>query len=81
MVTFEELENYPHEVLPVTMVAEFLGVAPQSIRSQAQVDVHALGFGCILMGSKTLIPRRGFCNFILHGPMYVQKRSQKGGTE
>lgn len=75
MVTFEDLENYPHEFLPVTMVAEFMGCSPQSIRSQAQVDAGALGFPCTLMGSKTWIPRRGFCNFIMYGRMIVQKRS------
>ena len=77
MVTFEELENYPHEFLPVPMVAEFMGVAPQSIRSQAQVDAGALGFPCSLMGSRTIIPRRGVINWVLYGPHIVQKRSIK----
>ena len=77
MVTFEDLENYPHEFLPVTMVAEFMGCAPQSIRSQAQVDAGALGFPCCLMNSTIRIPRRGYINWLTHGPYIVQKRSLK----
>ena len=75
MVTFEDLLNYPDEFLPVTMVAEFYGCNPQSIRSQAQVNADALGFPCTLMGSRTWIPRRGFCNFIMYGRMTIQRRS------
>lgn len=76
-MTFEELEAIPKEWLTPEQVAEFIGCSAQSIRSQAQIDVAALGFPCTLILSRTLIPKRGFVEFVSHGRPSLQKRSER----
>lgn len=53
------------DLLFATDVAPVLGVDANSIRRQADVEPAALGFPVIRVGSKTLIPRRPFIQFIL----------------
>lgn len=46
-------------------IAPVLGVNPNSIRLQADVEPAALGFPVIRIGARTLIPRRPFIQFIM----------------
>ena len=50
--------------LLATDIAPILGVDPNSIRRQADVEPQALGFPVTRIGSKTLIPRIPFLRFI-----------------
>ena len=53
------------DLLLATDIAPILGVDPNSIRRQADVEPTALGFPVIRVGAKTLIPRKPFILFIL----------------
>lgn len=44
--------------------AKVLGVNPQNLRSQAQDDPAKLGFPVIVIGNRTLIPRKPFFAYL-----------------
>lgn len=48
-------------------VAHILGVHPQALRNQAHTNPSALGFPVIVVGSRVLVPRKPFVNFIEEG--------------
>lgn len=53
------------DLLFASDIAPVLGVDANSIRRQADAEPAALGFPVIRVGSKTLIPRRPFIQYIL----------------
>lgn len=63
-MTFDEIKASTKDVLVPQDVAEVLGVNPQSIRNQAQYDPHSLGFNVAVVGTRTIIPRIPFIQFM-----------------
>lgn len=63
-MTIEELKNSQRILVDAIDVAEILGVNAQSIRGQAQLDPRFLGFRGIVIGTRTLIPRKPFIEYI-----------------
>lgn len=69
-ITLSEIENAPGETIDVKDVASFLGMDAQCMRNQAQDEPVKLGFPVIVVGSRVVIPRRGFVHFIRYGYAY-----------
>lgn len=63
-MTIDELKASPRILVDAEDVAKILGVSPQSIRGQAQLDPRFLGFRVIQVGQRTLIPRKPFLEYI-----------------
>lgn len=63
-MTIEELKKSQRILVDAIDVAEILGVNPQSIRGQAHLDPAFLGFRVIVIGDRTLIPRKPFIEYI-----------------
>lgn len=57
-------------------VARVLGVHPQTVRDQAHTDPRALGFPVIVVGSRVLIPRKPFINFIKGGATHDEGKTE-----
>lgn len=66
-MTLEELKSSTRILVDADDVAKILGVNPQSIRGQAQLDPRFLGFRVIVIGTRTLIPRKPFLEYIGEG--------------
>lgn len=64
MTTLQDLAQRDRDVLLPDEVAEYLHLAPQQLRAQAREDPSKLGFRVIVCGSKTLIPKGPFIEFI-----------------
>ncbi len=60
----EELKQCTRNLVDAADVAEILGVNPQSIRGQAQIDPRFLGFRVIVIGNRTMIPSKPFIEYI-----------------
>ena len=76
-MTLTELEAMTEDVLTCAEVAPVLMVNPQSIRLQAAECPERLGFPVICIGSRVLIPREGFINFMKG----YKKRPAAGTTD
>ena len=63
-MNLEELKQCKRNLVDASDVAEILGVNPQSIRGQAQLDPRFLGFRVIVIGNRTMIPRKPFIEYI-----------------
>jgi hypothetical protein len=63
-MTIDELKNSNRILVDAEDVAEVLGVNPQSIRGQAHLDPRFLGFRVIVIGRRTMIPRKPFLEYI-----------------
>lgn len=63
-MTLEELQKDQRILIDAADVAPILGVNPQSIRGQAHLDPKFLGFRVIVIGDRTLIPRKPFIEYI-----------------
>ena len=63
-MTIDELKASTRIIVDAEDVAKILGVNPQSIRGQAQLDPRFLGFRVIQVGQRTLIPRKPFLEYI-----------------
>ena len=63
-MTFADIENIREEVLTPLQVGAYLHVNPQSIRQQAKEAPEMLGFPVIVIGSRVLIPKRAFIQFM-----------------
>ena len=63
-MTFENICDVRDEMLTPLQVGAYLHVNPQSIRAQAKEAPEMLGFPVIVIGSRVLIPRRAFIQFI-----------------
>ena len=63
-MTLEELIADKRILVDADDVAPILHVNPQSIRGQAHLDPKFLGFRVIVIGDRTLIPRKPFIEFI-----------------
>ena len=70
-MTLQEMRASDKLLLTPVDVAPLLGVDPQSIRLQAQKDPDKLGFNVSVVGTRTLIPRLPFLQFL----------TQQRGTE
>lgn len=66
-MTIEELKNSTRILVDAEDVAKILGVNPQSIRGQAHLDPRFLGFRVIVIGDRTMIPRKPFLEYIGEG--------------
>lgn len=63
-MSIDELKHSTRILVDAEDVAEVLGVNPQSIRGQAHLDPRFLGFRVIVIGSRTMIPRKPFLEYI-----------------
>ena len=63
-MTLEELQKDQRILIDAADVAPILGVNPQSIRGQAHLEPKFLGFRVIVIGERTLIPRKPFIEYI-----------------
>lgn len=63
-MTLEELQKDQRILIDAADVAPILGVNPQSIRGQAHLDPAFLGFRVIVIGDRTLIPRKPFIEYL-----------------
>lgn len=63
-MTLNEIKSSGAVMLKPADVAPVLGVDPHSIRLQAREYPEFLGFPVIVIGNKTLIPRKGFLKFL-----------------
>ncbi len=63
-MTLDEIKASDKEMLVPNDIASVLGVNPQSIRIQAQHDPYSLGFNVSVIGTRTLIPREPFIQFM-----------------
>ena len=66
-MTLSEIKGSEAVCLTPKDVAPVLGVDPHSIRLQAREYPEFLGFPVIVVGNKTLIPRKSFLQFIGEG--------------
>ena len=53
-----------NDVMTPREAAKYLGVNPQSIRDQAHRDPKAMGFDVSVIGTRVLIPRKSFFEFL-----------------
>lgn len=63
-MTLTEIKQSTEPMLTPADVGPAIGVKPQSIRSQARVDPTKLGFKVVVVGSRTLIPRIPFLEWL-----------------
>ena len=63
-MTLDEIRSSDKAVLTPAEIAPVLGVNPQSIRAADPVD---LGFPVTKIGTRTLIPRKPFLQFVEGG--------------
>ena len=63
-MNIDDLKNSTRILVDAEDVAEILGVAAQSIRGQAHLDPRFLGFRVIVVGNRTMIPRKPFIEYI-----------------
>ena len=63
-MTIEEIKTCGKRSLTPNEVAEAIGVAPESIRLQAETDPSKLGFPVTRIGTRTLIWRLPCLRFI-----------------
>lgn len=63
-MTLDEIRGMKRETLTPGIVAGVLGCNPQTIRLTARMMPERLGFPTIVMGSRVLIPRLAFLQFM-----------------
>lgn len=63
-MTLQELEKMDKEFLTPDEVSKVIGCKPHSIRVQVGIDPTALGFPVTKIGTRVLIPRRGFISWM-----------------
>ena len=63
-MTMNELINSDKTFVLATDIAPILGCTAQSIRVQARHDPSKLGFPTIVIGTRILIPRQKFMEFL-----------------
>lgn len=63
-MTLNEIKASEAIMLKPADVADVLGCDPHSIRIQAREYPESLGFNVILVGNRTLIPRKAFLKFM-----------------
>ena len=66
--TLEEIESLPTEVLTCANVAKVLGANPACIHAQAMSKPESLGFRTIIHGTRVLIPKKPFLQFMRGEP-------------
>lgn len=66
-MTRQELMASTAEFVRPKDIADILGVDPQGIRDQANLDPSKLGFAVARIGSETLIPREAFLRWLRCG--------------
>ena len=63
-MTLEQIKAIPGDVLTAEQVASVLGFNPQSIRRQAKEAPSQLRFPVSVIGSRVVIPKAGFINWM-----------------
>lgn len=63
-MTMNELINSDKTFVLATDIAPILGCTAQSIRVQARHDPSKLGFTTVVIGTRLLIPRKNFMEFL-----------------
>ncbi len=64
LLSIDALKQMTCLTITPDIAANVIGVDPQSIRAQAQEDPGKLGFRVIVLGSRTMIPREPFIQFL-----------------
>ena len=72
-MTLEDIENVPKEMLLMEDIAPFLGMNPQSLRSQAQSNPHKLGFPVVVCGTRVRVPKKAFVFWCRYGYAIIGK--------
>ena len=65
--TLSEIERINKDMLVPSDGAAFLGTDPQSLRNQAHEAPEKLGFPVIVHGTRTIIPKAGFVDYMKYG--------------
>lgn len=76
-MTLQDLIRTDGDILQVDEVARYLRVAPQLLREQAHDDPTKLGFKVIVIGSRVLIPKAPFINFVRGPRQLIQVQDLK----
>lgn len=63
-MTLQEIKNSEKNMLLPSEVAPILGCNAHSIRVQARQYPELLGFPVVVIGNRTLIPRKPFLRFM-----------------
>lgn len=63
-MTLEEIKASGETMLKPADIAPVLGCDPHTIRLQAREFPENLGFSVVVLGSRTLIPRKAFLKFM-----------------
>ena len=63
-MTLNEIKASEAIMLKPADVADVLGCDPHSIRVQAHEYPESLGFPVVVIGNRTLIPRKAFLKFL-----------------
>jgi len=63
MLTLEDLERIPTNMLTAAQVAPFIGSDPHTIRIAAHTRPDLLGFPVVVMGSRVKIPKELFVKY------------------
>lgn len=63
-MTLQDLAAIEGDVLSANDVADYLNCSPQLIREQARTKPELLGFKVIVVGSRTMIPKMPFINYM-----------------
>lgn len=63
-MTLQDIAQIPGDVLQAEEVAKYLHCSPQLIREQARTKPELLGFKVIVIGTKTLIPKGPFIQYM-----------------
>lgn len=66
-MTLAEIKGSDKTMLLASDVAPVLGCAPHSIRIQAREYPEQLGFPVVVIGNRTLIPRKPFLAYLGEG--------------
>lgn len=63
-MTIERVRAMEDQMLTPSIAAKVLGVNPQSIRVAAREAPQRLGFPTVCVGTRVLIPRMAFLNYL-----------------
>ncbi len=77
MQRLEDIEALNKAMLFPADVSEYLRCNPYSINIQAKEDAKKLGFPVVIIGTRVLIPKDGFINYMRYGgkPPFLSPQS------
>ena len=76
-MTIEDIERLDKTMLTCADVAPLLGFDANSLRLQAREDPTLLGFPVVVAGTRTMIPKEGFLNYLRFGRPILMDQTQE----